>query len=453
MRQLALAALVAACHASAESPADFRTSAPVTVTAADALQRVTLPFEAYRDARRDFADLRVFNARGEALPIAFAGEAEAKREAPPRVALQLFPIAAAPSARGSADLDVLVRSNPNGTLISVQGRRQGAGAPRAVAWLVDASQLQKPIRALVVDWDAGPGSEIAKLNVEASDDLKSWRLVASRAPVVRLEQAGEKLTQPRVELGAERAKYLRVSAEPGAFALRAVQAELEEVLKPPPRSRRTVSASAGAKPGEYLFDLGARLPVEALRIVLPAANSVAPFAVAARDAQSGPWQSVASATFYRLVRDGAEIESPPLAIGRRPARYWSIQLDPRSPAIGAAPALEAEWRPAQLVFVARGEGPYQLAFGNPDARRAILAVSELIPGYEPRAELKLPEASVGAVQATAGGDGAWRTLMGDTSPRKALLWAVLLGAVVALGAMAWGLRRQMRAPPEGEPRE
>ncbi len=234
-----------------------------------------------------------------------------------------------------------------------------------------------------------------------------------------------------MELGAERAKYLRVSAEPAAFALRAVQAELEEVLKPPPRSRRTVSASAGAKPGEYLFDLGARLPVEALRIVLPAANSVAPFAVAARDAQSGPWQSVASATFYRLVRDGAEIESPPLAIGRRPARYWSIQLDPRSPAIGAAPALEAEWRPAQLVFVARGEGPYQLAFGNPDARRAILAVSELIPGYEPRAELKLPEASVGAVQATAGGDGA----------------------VVALGAMAWGLRRQMRAPPEGEPRE
>ena len=455
MKHLALAALLAAGHAAAESPADFRSTAPITVSAPDALQRVTLPFEAYRDGRGDFADLRVFNGRGEALPIAFAGAVEATRETPPSIALQLFPVAGAQSAAGiPGDLDVMVRSNADGTIVSVQGRRPGVAAPRPVAWLLDASQVTKPMRALIVEWDAGPGTEIAKVSVEASDDLKSWRLIASRAPIVRLEQGGQKLSQPRVELGAQRAKYLRVTAEPAAFAMRAVQVELEEVVKPPPRSTLMVAATAGTKPGEYLFDLGARLPVEALRVVLPTPNSVAPFAVAAREADSGPWHGVTSATFYRLVRDGAEIQSPAVAIWPRAARHWSIQLDPRSPGIGAAaPSLEVAWRPAQIVFVARGEGPYQLAFGNPEAKRAVLAVSELIPGYQPRAELKLPESSVGAVRSNAGGDGAWRQVMGDASPRKALLWAILVAAVLVMGAMAWRLKRQMRAPHEGEPRE
>lgn len=445
MRYLALAVLLAAFNAAADSPSEYRATAVIATTAPDAIQRVTLPFEAYRDARRDLADLRVFNARGEALPIAFAGEEEATREKPLAVPLPMFPVFA-PSIPGSGDLDVTVRSSPDGTLVSVQGRKRGAAAPRPVAWILDASKVEKPLRALVVEWDAGPGTEIARVSVEASDDLKSWRSLASHAAIVRLEQAGQKLMQPRVEFPAQRAKYLRVTAQSNAFVLRAAQVELEDVVKPVARSTRTVTSTPGTKPGEYLFDIGARLPVEALRVVLPTQNSVAPFDVSSREGESGPWQRVTSATFYRLVREGAEIQSPLVAVGRRGARYWSIQLDPRSPGIGdAPPSLEVEWRPAQVVFVTRGEAPYTLAFGNPDAKRAVLAVSEIMPGYERQAELKLPEAKLGAVSAQAAATDGWRSIMGDTSPRKALLWAILIVAVLVMGAMAWRLMGQIGA--------
>ena len=455
MRMIALATLAAALNASAEAPSDFRSTAPVAVSSSEALHRLTLPFEAYRGARRDFGDLRIFNAHGDALPIAFAGDAQATREVPPAVGLPIFPVSAATSGRDQAfgDLNVVVRSNSDGTLVSVQGRARGAAAPHPVAWLLDASQVQKPVRALVVEWDVMPGTEIAKVTVESSDDLKAWRTLASRAPVVRLEQSGQELVQPRVELGSQRVKYLRITAEPAAFRLRAVQAEPEDVVRPAPRLSRTVAASAGTQPGEYLFDLGAGVPVEALRVVLPAVNSVAPFTVASRESERGSWQSVVSATFYRLIRDGAEIQSPAVEIGPRRARYWSIRLDPRSPPIGdALPALEVQWRPAQIVFVARGDKPYRLAFGNPEARAAILSVNELIPGYEPRAELKLPEAKVGEVSTTNAADGAWRRLVGDTNPRKLVLWAVLVAAVLALGWMASRLRREMRSRGDGEPR-
>ena len=455
MRVIALAALAAALNASAEAPSDFRSTAPVTVSSAEALHRLTLPFEAYRDARRDLGDLRIFNARGDALPIAFAGDAPATREASPAVGLPIFPVSAAAPGRDQSfgDLNVVVRSNSDGTLVSVQGRARGVAAPRPVAWLLDASQVQKPVRALVVEWDVLPGTQIARITVEASDDLKAWRTLASRAPVVRLEQSGQELVQPRVELGSQRVKYLRITAEPAAFRLRAVQAEPEEVVRPAPRLSRTVAASPGTQPGEYLFDLGAGVPVEALRVVLPAVNSVAPFTVASRESEKGAWQAVVSATFYRLIRDGAEIQSPAVETGPRRARYWSIRLDPRSPPIGdVSPTLEVQWRPAQLVFVARGDRPYRLAFGNSQARAAVLSVTELIPGYEPRAELKLPEAKVGEVSTTDAGGGAWRRLVDDANPRKVVLWSVLLAAVLALGWMASRLRREMRARSEGEPR-
>jgi hypothetical protein len=38
-----------------------------------------------------------------------------------------------------------------------------------------ASQLRKPVRALVLEWDVMPGTEIAKVTVEASEDLKAQR--------------------------------------------------------------------------------------------------------------------------------------------------------------------------------------------------------------------------------------------------------------------------------------
>ncbi len=431
--------------AAAQEAADFRSSAPVTVSGRDPLNRLTLPSEVYRDARPDLSDLRVFNANGEALPVAFAGDPEALREAPPTIELPLFPVAPPPPGFPADNLDVMVKSDRGGTIISVQGRAHGKSTPsRPSAWLVDATKMEQPVSALIVDWEVGPGTQVVRVSVEASDDLRSWRHVASRAALLRLEQGGQVLSQPRVETGSLKAKYLRITGEPAAFALRSVRAQPGDVVSPIPRSVKRVTATAGTKPGEYVVDLGARLPVTGLRVMPAEPNTIAPFTIETRDAHTGPGRRVASATFYRLTREGAELESPPLEIAPTAARYWVMRLDPRSPGIGASmPALEVQWRPAQLVFVARGPGPYSLAFGDAQAKRAFLAVSELIPGYERRAELKLPEAAVGPV-ATRGED-PMRRMLGEMSPRKAALWAVLVLAVAALGFMAWRLRGQMRA--------
>src|SRR5205814_8515747 len=61
MKGLLTAVLVfAACAVAAQAPSDFRSSASITPRAGSPLQRFTLPFEAYRDARADLADVRIF---------------------------------------------------------------------------------------------------------------------------------------------------------------------------------------------------------------------------------------------------------------------------------------------------------------------------------------------------------------------------------------------------------
>jgi hypothetical protein len=265
------------------------------------------------------------------------------------------------------------------------------------------------------------------------------------ASLVRLESAGRVLEQPRAAFARETAKYYRISWSASGFTLRNVRGELEPVVKSPERSVATAKATPGPKPGEFVYDFGARLPVEAVRVVPGERNTVANFQILARATPSGDWLPVGSSVFYRLVRDGVEIESGPFEIGRHPAREWMVRVDPQSGGIGSvAPTLEARWRHAEVVFVARGDSPFRLAFGDPEAKPGWTSVSTLVPGYKRGDEMKIAEAKLGPVESGAVRGSNWPGWAAELGPRKLTLWAILLAAVAVLGFMAWRLSRQMR---------
>ena len=439
MKRLAAVAACLALNALAEGPSGFASSAPLTPSGGDALQRFALPLEAYRDARRDLADVRVFNGRGEPVPIARAAEPETAREALRFVELPRFAVTGR-SAEIASAAQVTVRTE-DGTLVAVHGKRALRQAV-PVAWLLDASQLKEPLGALVLDWDARPGSEVVRVTVEASDDLQAWRH-AGTAALVRLAQGGHQLEQPRVAIFTSKARYYRVTWSGAAFALRGAQGEIVRAVQAPERALARAQGAAGPKAGEFTYDLGARLPVEAVRVVPAEPNSVATFTLLARDTPGGDWRAVRTAVFYRLTRDGVEVESGPVEIGRMPAREWMVRVDPQSGGIGTAPpALEARWRRDEVVFVARGEAPFRLAFGDPDAKPAWVSVASLVPGYKRGDEARLSEAAVGPVQSGKVRTSGWPAWAANLGPRKLALWAVLLGAVAMLGFMAWRLTKQ-----------
>lgn len=424
-------ATVLAFIAMAAQAAQFTATAPITLGGKDALHRLELPFEVYRDARPDLGDVRVLDGSGEEVPIAFAREPEAVREAPASVALPQFALSRVDTAAAPGS-EVTVRT-ADGALVSVRGAAANKTI-RTVAYLLDASQLKDPIAALVFEWDAGAGTEVMHVRVEASDDLKAWTPLAA-SPLVHVEQGGRLLSQPRIAFAPRKVKYLRITWDGRDFALESVRAEGQARSKQRERHVSRVDGAPGTQPGEWTYDFGARIPVEALRLVPAQANDVIAATIACRNDREAAWQPVVRAPFYRLQRDGAEQQSPPLEISPMSGRYWRAQAG----AARATPTLEVSWQGREIVFVARGEGPLTLAFGDPQLTPAALAIDALVPGYEKGAEARLPLAKVGDVK-KGPPPSRWERWM-DAPPKRIALWGVLVAGVALLGFMAWRLAR------------
>lgn len=449
MKQIVAVIALAASPAFAEQPGDFAARAPIEIAAQDALQRIVLSNEVYRHARPDLGDVRIFNAKGDAVPMAFAGEAEPVREVPPGQSLPIFPVTAPVQPSGLPG-GIRIRE-ADGTIISIaRGQAAPPKGTRVSAWYVDATSMREPLRALEFDWEGRPGTQVIQVSVEASEDLRTWSPIVSNAALVQLAHGGETLGQRRVEFAPRRTKYLRVTAGGDGFELRALLGLPEERLQGLPLQKHIARGAAGDKPGEFVFDLGARLPVESVRLLPVETNTVLVGALGVRDSEKAAWRGVSRLSVYRLTREGREFVSPASSVGRTSARYWRLQLDPGSFGGGMMPPeLEVQWRPAQIVFVARGEAPFTLAVGKPDARPAVLPVSNFIPSYERLAELKLPEARIGAMRPEPE-RAAWRQwVAAEKNRRKLVLWTVLAMGVVVLAFMAWRLVSQMRAQERG----
>jgi Protein of unknown function (DUF3999) len=445
------AGLAATVADAANHPREFALSMALRIEAGQSHYAVTLPAAVYEGVvQANLSDLRVYNAQSEWVPIGL--QPRAPLRAAPASQLVLTPYA----LRGPAGIDAaIVRLERQGDQVKLE-MRPGTAATKVplLGYLIDTTKVKQPIRSF--RFDLGAAHEISTaVRIEASDDLKSWQLVADGAPLLRLEASGERLVLDRVEFAARRARYFRfvfvASRTPVAF--KTVTAEwVEGMLEPERHQRDIVGLAVPERVGEFTFDTRGLFPVERIRVVPQQVNSVAAVELLSRANPSDPWTSRVRDTVFRLVREGVETMSPAMAIPLVTDRYWLARVDQRGGGFGAgAPTMVIEWHPHRLVFVARGDEPYHLAFGNAIAKTAMLPIDAILPrGATVEAsgqpiEAALANAMPGEVQRMAG-DSARRPPL---PVRMWVLWASIVAAVAMLAWMAWRLTRQLKtgSPP------
>ena len=452
VRGVGLAAMLAfAAPALADDgPAAYASRIALAITPGAAFYRVELPFAVHQGVTRpDFADLRVFNGVGEPVPFGFAVNREPAPGAVVRIALPLFPLHTQDESIGAGALDLRIRQKPDGTVISVTsgGGRPGANQRPPLGYLLDASANRQAINALVLDWTPVAGGVNVRAGVEVSEDLKNWRTVVSGVPLLDLSFAGQRLRRQDIALDRLQARYLRLRFAGAPFELSGVTALL--AADTPEAARRTLTVAGGAvagRPFEYQFDLGAALPVDRVAFELPQINTVAPAELLVRERDNDPWRALASTVIYRLAGAGGEVASPPLPVAATGARYWLLRLNPASGGLGGGEVrLQAGHLPQHLVFVARGAEPFVIAYGKRSRAgekampvAAALPLGSLMPDYRPGVEWSLPTARAGV--AVTHNPAAVESGFADrVEPRKLVLWAMLLGAVLVLALMAWRL--------------
>jgi hypothetical protein len=439
------------------TPTDFAEGYPIHVQGGQALHELVLPAEVHRGVTRaDLGDVRVFNRDGQIVPHAFR-ETPAESRTPPRLVLPHFTLTGAASAR-QPDLQMTVRTRADGTIVDVRtGERGRAGATRTAAHVLDASQARQPIRALELGWTAPADGFYTGVEVEASDDLQHWRRII-RAPVASLEQGGHRLEQRRIELGGLSAKYLRLRWTDAAVpVISAVAAELVPAVPPPRLDWQRVAVTPGdGGPGGLRFDVTGPLRIERVRIQPPEQNSVAQVELLSRADARQPWRSRGSVLVYRLAVDGRRIEQQEIALAPSDDRQWLVRIANRESAFGSRlPEIDVAYRPAQLVFVARGEAPFLLAYGSGRAGPAARPLEALLremtgEGARPKA---VPAPATLGPPRVLGGPEARRSPLSPRDWKVIALWAALAAGVLLLAWMARRLFRQMSAPGAGSGRE
>jgi Protein of unknown function (DUF3999) len=403
----AIAVASVATAGAAEKPKDFAFGIPLTVDAESAFYRAALPAAFYTGSgRADQGDLRVFNGDDAAVPYARLDSPVAMREKKPAAALAIFPLRVDQEGGDLSGLSLAIHRSATGNMSVNLTTKEGQPVPaqRLAGYLVDASDVREPISAVVLAWTPKAGGMNTRIRVETSDELNQWRTLVGDAPLLDLEYEGRHLLRDRVELRQAPAKYLRISwpsAQP-PLQLDAVRAEFSDrVLDSPRQWTEALGSAVADRENEYQFDLGGALPVDRVAIELPELNSVVPALLAARAAPGDPWRPVASLVSYRLRQDAGEVSAPPIAVAPATYRYWQLRVDPKSGGLGRGqPRMRAGWMPQEIVFAARGTGPFLIAYGNATAASSALPVATLVPGYanEPEALGAIAVAHAGAAR-------------------------------------------------------
>ena len=419
-------------------------------------------------ASAGLADLRVRNGAGEAMPFAWV-EQTLPPPAPRSAAARLYKVPLPPADAASAS----------------------EGGPPRQAWIVDAGEDDDDL--LRVDLALEHGTQgVYALRIEASNDLQHWRTVQEDAQLVQLQalpQVGaagtlatladrQQLQANGIDLDATPARYLRLTTAARSAIPPLVSASVTRAPHRPAPAPLEWSAPIAASSCEQSscdYALPRNTPVAALQVVPAEADTIVQVMVLGqRDTSRQPmprrsllrtplhalrlkaehagqpaglaWDSAAIANVYWLSQpSGApDLHSPPVRLSGEPWQALRLEtFGPISQLGHAAPAIRIGVRQRQLVFLARGQGPFALARATPGDNSAPLALAELMPGRPVDAPLPAASATLAAVTAPVGTAPAPSTAVAPptSASRTRWLWGALLLGLALMGAMAWSLLR------------
>ncbi|MCQ4164567.1 DUF3999 domain-containing protein [Tahibacter harae] len=447
----ALALLLLAGAAQAGQRDDYAREWPLRLAREDGgAFRVVLSEEIYRSAQHPaLADIEVFNAAGESLPVALLGPEAAGAQEWPRqtVPLPWFPLPPAGTGAETADWSVQAERNAQGRIVRVDtriGDSTGAAPAAPREFLVDLSQNSTPLQALLLEWPADSAPFQSQVVLYGSDDLQHWNRL-SDGLLAELRNAGEQLRRNRLELRPEaHFRYLRLSAAATA-PLPPLRGIAAESAPPPPEPEWRWLSLQGKEQRDgaqihYDYRLEARIPVQQLDVLANTSNSAVDWLVHSREQEDLSWNRRAGPwTGYRVAAASSVEASAPQRLGAATRdRLWRVDAAQR---VNAVPTLSLGYRPEVLVFLAQGQGPYAVAAGSRRAQRQDAPLATLLdalrrhhgPDWKPYPAVPGPGRVLSGERALATPPAPPRPPVEWTS---VLLWVLLVGGAAFIAGIA-----------------
>jgi hypothetical protein len=436
-------AMTAVATAASPIRTDFAYGVEVRSGESAAVYEVPLPLAVYQHtAFSDLRDVRVFNADGEIVPHVIRTQIKPVTVTKSTLQLPLFPL------RGNVDealegMQITVSSGSESLAVRAQSKEKQS-LP-VVAYLIDARAAKQPLTALELTWSTTAPQFSTAVTVETSDDLRYWYNVVSEAPLVHLQFNGQELSERRIDLPPAEAKFLRLTwgGQKALFELQSVQAQMRsQQVEMVRESTQATAIKVEDNDHEYSFDLRAHLPVREINVDLPQVNTVVEVELLSRAQSKDEWRHVINSTFYRMVSGGQEVRNRALPIGGSTDRYWLMRIKSNGAIGNGLPMLTAAWEPQRLLFVARGESPFLVAFGSSLVQQAETSFDALLTSESTANESSVVRPVIVHSGALMELGGATRlTAKQPADWKRWLLWGVLL---LGVGVLVWMARRLLQ---------
>ena len=434
------------------APLDFASGVSIEGTNTGApLYRLDLPVSVFSGtAWPDLRDVRVFNNQGEAVPF-WMLKPETQPSRLHKVPLHLF--ALPPKADTGKGGKVLMRTDRQQIEIELPGDDQGEGKPASASYLVEAKldDSQPALRRVHFDWPQGELNWQGRVTILGSNDLADWSyLAAGTLTDLRADKESLRIDEVALPTGHAEWKYWLLRVEGNAApVLTAVSGQYAER----PAEAAAVTLDMGVRrisATEYEYALPHALPLSALAVTLPADNAIARVEIATRGAEKETWNPLGVSTLYRFTGRGEDQTHGNVNADGRVVQ--AVRIVARGAGWGeGAPGVQALVEPRVIVFNARGQAPFLLAWGARAAGAAAMGARDPIPGHSADASiLDIPQAWPGTPVKLGGPERltAQSAAERHAGKRKLALWIVLVAGAGALAWLALRLLREARATGE-----
>lgn len=344
-------------------------------------------------------------------------------------------------------------------------------------YLLDMNKVKPYPKSLEVEWIGGSDNFVINVILQGSNDLTYWDYITEKS-LAKFNFSGNSIYENILPLkdGASensriknlpKYRYLRLSwpaAEQASTAgaeLSKITAIFPEHIKTKKREWRELSNGNFSQSSrmEINFDSQGFFPVDAVQIKFNQINSIIRATVESASELGDKWQYRCAGLFYNLMAAISGLSEEPeksvtseltnriFTFYPTSDRFWRIKVQQDGAGLESAvspPVLKIGFIPGEILFIARGNPPYTLAYGS--VKAFYNSDNQGIPDTILRAVSikEISEASYGA-PVILGGEAALKIPPPPLPWKTWILWASLIGGVAFIGFMVWSLARQMKS--------
>ncbi|MBF0377152.1 MAG: DUF3999 domain-containing protein [Desulfamplus sp.] len=402
-----------------------------------------------------------------------------------QIDIPFFPLYNENRSEKVGDLSMSITQNKDGTIIRVDSSKQQeiiSKNDKITGYLFDMSNFEPYPLSVELEWSGGGDNFVLNVELKGSNDLTQWYFLKNKT-LAKLKFGGNAIYQNQISFDENNLyRYLRLSwlsgdlisgeqnskSDAQLLSVKAIFPKAELKIK---REWREITGNFSKTNNMIVdFDSGGYFPVDAVQIKFHQNNSIIRAEIQSAKIKENLWQYRCEGIFYSLKVGGVisnQISNEIFTFPITSDRFWRIKIGEDGAGVAGAvypPILKIGWRPHEILFVARGNPPYTLAYGsakllnkNIDSQtipEMILNSANIeeqrLDTYNNISNSKTNTNKPHILNATytkpiiLGGDEALKLPPPPLPWKKWLLWAVLIFGLCLLSFMTWRLATQMR---------